>query len=125
MRTPPRRPALTRSRSEGSTPSGPRTGATCRSPMATCPTPRPPTGAAAAPAGAATASLSPGSSTGSTATPGSPSRPSDLQKPDGDLPYTAPTYWGGGGPGWSGYCITLPWLIHRQYGDTRIVEQSF
>ena len=44
---------------------------------------------------------------------------------DGNLPYTAPTYWGGGGPGWSGYCITLPWLMYRQYGDVRILEQSF
>ncbi|MGO9111269.1 MAG: family 78 glycoside hydrolase catalytic domain [Thermoguttaceae bacterium] len=44
---------------------------------------------------------------------------------DGNLPYTAPTYWGGGGPGWSGYCVALPWLMYRQYGDVRILEQSF
>ncbi len=43
---------------------------------------------------------------------------------DGNLPYTAPTYWGGGGPGWSGYCVTLPWLLYRQYGDVRILEQN-
>ncbi|MGA2066470.1 MAG: family 78 glycoside hydrolase catalytic domain [Thermoguttaceae bacterium] len=43
---------------------------------------------------------------------------------DGNLPYTAPTYWGGGGPGWSGYCVTLPWLVYRQYGDVRILEQN-
>ncbi len=42
----------------------------------------------------------------------------------GNLPYTAPTYWGGGGPGWCGYCVTLPWLMYRQYGDVRILEQS-
>ena len=42
----------------------------------------------------------------------------------GNLPYTAPTYWGGGGPGWSGYCVTLPWEIFRRYGDHRILEQS-
>ncbi len=43
---------------------------------------------------------------------------------EGNLPYTAPTYWGGGGPAWSGYCTTLPWLMYRQYGDVRILEQS-
>ncbi len=43
----------------------------------------------------------------------------------GNLPYTAPTYWGGGGPGWSGFCITLPWEIYERYGDTRILEQNF
>jgi alpha-L-rhamnosidase len=42
----------------------------------------------------------------------------------GNLPYTAPTYWGGGGPGWSGFCITLPWEIYERYGDTRILEQN-
>jgi alpha-L-rhamnosidase len=49
----------------------------------------------------------------------------DVQKPDGNLPYTAPTYWGGGGPAWSGYCITLPWEIYQRYGDRRILELSF
>jgi alpha-L-rhamnosidase len=39
----------------------------------------------------------------------------------GNLPYTAPTYWGGGGPGWSGYCVTLPWEIYRRYGDRGIL----
>jgi len=43
----------------------------------------------------------------------------------GNLPYTAPTYWGGGGPGWSGYCVTLPWEIYERYGDTRILQQNF
>jgi len=42
----------------------------------------------------------------------------------GNLPYTAPTYWGGGGPGWSGYCVTLPWELYRRYGDRRILEES-
>ena len=44
---------------------------------------------------------------------------------EGNLPYTAPTYWGGGGPAWSGFCATLPWLMYRQYGDTRILEEGF
>jgi alpha-L-rhamnosidase len=43
----------------------------------------------------------------------------------GNLPYTAPTYWGGGGPGWSGYCVTLPWSIYERYGDTRVLEDNF
>ena len=42
----------------------------------------------------------------------------------GNLPYTAPTYWGGGGPGWSGYCVTLPWLMYQFYGDTRLLNES-
>ncbi|OHB68682.1 MAG: hypothetical protein A2Y77_12120 [Planctomycetes bacterium RBG_13_62_9] len=43
----------------------------------------------------------------------------------GNLPYTAPTYWGGGGPGWSGFCITLPWEIYERYADTRVLAQNF
>ncbi len=43
-------------------------------------------------------------------------------KAPGNLPYTAPTYWGGGGPAWSGYCVTLPWYMYRHYGDVRILE---
>jgi alpha-L-rhamnosidase len=43
----------------------------------------------------------------------------------GNLPYTAPTYWGGGGPMWSGYCVHLPWELYRHTGDRRILEQSF
>jgi alpha-L-rhamnosidase len=47
------------------------------------------------------------------------------RKSDGNLPYTAPTYWGGGGPAWSGFSVTLPWLLHRYYGDVRILEDNF
>lgn len=43
----------------------------------------------------------------------------------GNLPHTAPTYWGGGGPAWGGFCITLPWEVFLQYGDTRILEENF
>ncbi len=49
----------------------------------------------------------------------------DVQEPDGNIPHTAPTYLGGGGPSWSGFCIELPWEIYRQYGDRRILEESF
>lgn len=49
----------------------------------------------------------------------------DVQAPDGSVPYTAPTYIGGGGPSWSGFCVTLPWEMYIQYGDKRILEESF
>ncbi|SPE58887.1 Alpha-L-rhamnosidase protein (fragment) [Verrucomicrobia bacterium] len=49
----------------------------------------------------------------------------DVQETNGSLPYTAPTYWGGGGPPWSGFCITLPWELYRHYGDIRILEENF
>lgn len=44
---------------------------------------------------------------------------------DGNLPYTAPTYWGGGGPSWSGFCVHLPWETYRRYGDVRILRENF
>jgi alpha-L-rhamnosidase len=43
----------------------------------------------------------------------------------GNLPYTAPTFWGGGGPAWSGYCITLPWEFYQQYGDKKMLQTNF
>jgi len=43
----------------------------------------------------------------------------------GNLPYTAPTYWGGGGPGWCGICVTMPWQVYRRYGDVRVLEDNF
>ncbi len=49
----------------------------------------------------------------------------DVQGTDGNVAYTAPTYIGGGGPSWSGFCVTLPWEIYKQYGDKRILEESF
>jgi alpha-L-rhamnosidase len=49
----------------------------------------------------------------------------DVQEKDGDLPYTAPTYWGGGGPAWCGFCITMPWEVYERYGDRRLLEDNF
>ena len=49
----------------------------------------------------------------------------DVQRPDGDLPYTAPTYGGGGGPAWGGICVTLPWQIYLHYGDRRILQENY
>ncbi|MBL9136115.1 MAG: family 78 glycoside hydrolase catalytic domain [Verrucomicrobiales bacterium] len=44
---------------------------------------------------------------------------------EGNLPYTAPTYWGGGGPGWCGYCVHLPWELWTHYGDRRALSDNF
>jgi alpha-L-rhamnosidase len=51
----------------------------------------------------------------------------DAQNEEGDLPYTAPAYIdrGGGGPMWSGICVTLPWQLYLHYGDKRILEVSY
>jgi alpha-L-rhamnosidase len=43
----------------------------------------------------------------------------------GNLPYTAPTYWGGGGPAWSGFCVDLAWETYLRYGDLRILRDNF
>ena len=41
----------------------------------------------------------------------------------GDVPYTAPySQDAGGGPVWSGFCITMPWQIYLTYGDRRPLE---
>ena len=48
----------------------------------------------------------------------------DTQSPDGNLPYTAPTYWGGGGPVWSSFCVHLPWKLYLQYHDHQILVES-
>jgi len=49
----------------------------------------------------------------------------DVQGEDGNIPYTAPTYEGGGGPAWSGVCIALPWEVWLACGDTRILEENY
>lgn len=49
----------------------------------------------------------------------------DVQAADGHVPNTAPTQVGGGGPAWSGFCVTLPWEMYRHYGDQRILRESF
>lgn len=49
----------------------------------------------------------------------------DVQQANGHIWYTAPTYWGGGGPAWSGIVITIPWQTYLQYGDVQILEENF
>ena len=47
----------------------------------------------------------------------------DSQVADGDLPHTAPSpHVAGGGPAWSGICVTMPWQVYLQFGDQRILE---
>ena len=50
---------------------------------------------------------------------------SDVQLPDGNVPHTAPTVSGGGGPAWSGFVVTLPWEVYRTYGDTSLLQAMY
>jgi alpha-L-rhamnosidase len=48
------------------------------------------------------------------------------QKPDGEFPNTAPSpYSAGGGPGWGGTGVVLPWKIFKYYGDTTFLRNSY
>ncbi len=50
----------------------------------------------------------------------------DAQNEAGDVPYTAPySQDAGGGPVWSGFCITMPWQIYLSYGDRRPLEEGW
>ena len=49
----------------------------------------------------------------------------DVQEPSGDVPHTAPTVSGGGGPAWSGFVVTLPWEVYRTYGDTCLLRDMY
>jgi hypothetical protein len=47
----------------------------------------------------------------------------DAQNAEGDVPYTVPfSQEAGGGPVWSGFCITMPWQVYLTYGDRRPLE---
>jgi alpha-L-rhamnosidase len=47
----------------------------------------------------------------------------DAQNEQGDVPYTAPySQDAGGGPAWSGFCVTMPWQVYLTYGDRRPLE---
>jgi hypothetical protein len=49
----------------------------------------------------------------------------DIQPEDGDIAHTAPTIDGGGGPGWGGFVILMPWQVYQTYGDRRILEKTY
>jgi alpha-L-rhamnosidase len=42
-----------------------------------------------------------------------------------DLPHTAPTIDGGGGPAWGGYAVTMPWRVYEVTGDERILVDAY
>lgn len=43
----------------------------------------------------------------------------------GQVPNTAPTVGGGGGPAWSGFVVTNPWQTYNTFGDTQILEDMY
>jgi len=50
------------------------------------------------------------------------------QREDGSLPDTVPPYLGRlypADPAWSAAYITIAWMMHRFYGDTRVLERHF
>ena len=50
----------------------------------------------------------------------------DCQRPNGDMPHTAPNpYAAGGGPYWCGFIIAASWEMYQNYGDTRILETNY
>ena len=49
----------------------------------------------------------------------------DVQENNGHVPNTAPTVSGGGGPAWSGFVITMPFEVWRNYGDTSLLKQMY
>ncbi|MFH0756840.1 MAG: alpha-L-rhamnosidase N-terminal domain-containing protein [Bacteroidota bacterium] len=49
----------------------------------------------------------------------------DIQDETGRINHTAPTLGGGGGPAWSGFILTMPWEVYLNYGDVRILENTF
>jgi alpha-L-rhamnosidase len=48
-----------------------------------------------------------------------------IQDEHGNLPFTCPTYRGGGGPAWSGIVVMLPWEVFRRTGDRRVLERAW
>lgn len=48
------------------------------------------------------------------------------QDASGDLPHTSPHPGpAGGGPAWGGVIVALPWQVYVQYGDKRILEETY
>ena len=48
-----------------------------------------------------------------------------IQDEFGNLPFTCPTYRGGGGPAWSGIVVMLPWETYLRCGDRRVLERAW
>ena len=50
----------------------------------------------------------------------------DCQRPDGDMPHTAPNpYMAGGGPVWCGFLLTSTYYCYLYYGDLQIVSTNY
>ena len=50
---------------------------------------------------------------------------SAIQDEHGNLPFTCPTYQGGGGPAWSGIVVMLPWELWLRRGDARALTSAW
>lgn len=48
-----------------------------------------------------------------------------IQDERGNLPFTCPTYRGGGGPAWSGIVVMLPWEVYRRTGDATVLARAW
>ena len=48
-----------------------------------------------------------------------------IQNEHGNLPFTCPTYQGGGGPAWSGIVVMLPWELWLRTGDERVLARAW
>ncbi|MBD5225778.1 MAG: family 78 glycoside hydrolase catalytic domain [Bacteroidales bacterium] len=49
----------------------------------------------------------------------------DVIEPDGSLPHVAPAGGGGGGPYWCAFVVLAPWRTWLNYGDRRIIENTY
>jgi len=49
----------------------------------------------------------------------------DCQLPNGDMPYTAPSYRAGGGPSWCGQILVGSWYVYLQNGDRVLLEENY
>ena len=50
----------------------------------------------------------------------------DAQADNGDVPYTAPhAQDAGGGPAWSGFCVTMPWMTFVINGDDQPLREGY
>ena len=56
---------------------------------------------------------------------GYPAHTAGALDPSGYIAHTAPTIDGGGGPGWSGFVVVMPWEVYLRTGDTDLLERTY